>query len=691
MLLADSFIKSNQKLTAAERGLVFGAISELYADPSSPGLSAERLHGRDQNFWSCRVNRDIRIIYHNFNGQILVCYVDHHDAAYAWATNRTIKQHPTTGAIQIIGTEEQTVAEPNYAYPPIQQHVRPLFERYTDQLLTDYGVPEEWLPQIRLIRSEDELLQIVDQLPGEASDALLDLTSGRMPQIAVVEPNPFTHPDTLRRFFEVKNKEDLELAFIDSWEAWTVFLHPEQRRLVSRDYNGPVRIAGSAGTGKTVVALHRAAAVARANPDQRILLTTISDPLTSALKQKLRLLLAHEPAVFGRIEVLSLNQIATTLYTRVFRQQPQLISQTDIQQIVTTNTQRLQATVQRTVSITPEFVYREWLDVVDAWQINDIERYRTFPRLGRTRRLTTSQRAALWGVLDSINNDIRTRNILTTAQMFKHLTNHYQQNVGPYQTIIVDECQDVTPYQMQFLAALMRTTMNGLFFTGDIGQQIYQAPYSWLGVGVNVIGRSSILRINYRTSQQIRRKADYLVNAVIRDVDGIEENRSRTQSVFGGPEPLFIKGTGLQDEITQVANWLKPRLTHAQNPIPAHEMCIIVRTSGQFDRARMVAEAAGVAYQIIDERIDIQANKLPIMTMQLAKGLEFRAVMVIACDEHIIPQYDMLGTYDPAELDAVHTSERQLLYVACTRARDELVLSYSQSPSMFLLDMHMPN
>jgi superfamily I DNA/RNA helicase/mRNA-degrading endonuclease RelE of RelBE toxin-antitoxin system len=687
MLIADTFMKSLSRLTANEQGLVVGTIGELLVNPSNPGLSAERLNGKDKNFWSCRVGRGMRIIYHNFNGQILLCYVDHHDAAYAWIENRTIQQHPTTGAIQIIQTETQIQTTPSFVYQPPQITLRPLFERYTDQTLMGYGVPEVWLPQIRSLHTEDELLQIVDRLPGEASDALLDLASGRIPQIAVVESNPFTHPDTLRRFFEVKNKEDLELAFIDSWEAWTVFLHPDQRRLVNKQFNGPAKIAGSAGTGKTVVALHRAAEMARRHPDMRILLTTISDPLTRALQQKLRILVANEPHLLNQIEVVSLNQIGIQLYQRVFRQSPQLIDAASVRQIITTATQRFQASIQRTVTITPDFMQREWQDVVDAWQITTQEQYRTFSRLGRTRRLTTTQRSALWGVLDSISGDIRSRNVLTAAQLFQRLTDHYLVHPGPYQVLIVDECQDVTPYQMKFLAALMRTNPSGLFFTGDIGQQIYQAPYSWLGVGVNIIGRAHILRVNYRTSQQIRRRADYLVDAVMRDVDGNEEQRSNTISVFGGPEPMFIAGTTMIDEINQVANWLQPRLNAG---IPAHEMCIIVRSAAQIDRARMVAQALNVAHQVVDEHINIHADKLPIMTMQLAKGLEFRAVIVMACDEQILPQYDLLGTYDPAELDAVHASERQLLYVACTRARDELVLSFSGTPSMFLLDMRMP-
>jgi len=692
MYLANSFMESLHGLTQAERGAVFTTVNQLFANPAQPGLSAERLNGRDQNFWSCRVNRDVRIIYHNLNGRILVCYVDHHDAAYAWANTRYIREHPVTGAVQIITSVE--VVQPQYIYPPTQTPQRALFERYTDRELLTYGVPEEWMPTIRSIDSEERLLGIIEHLPVETRDALLLLADGRIPTTPVAPTTPVNDaielPSSQISFFNVKNQEDLELAFIDNWQAWMVFLHPEQRRLVTRDYNGPVKIAGSAGTGKTVVALHRAAEEARKHPDIRILLTTISNPLTRALHQKLNTLLTTEPRSRERIDVESLYDVAIRLHQNVFRQTPVIIDQQSVYQIVSTITQRFQSILPATLRITPEFMYREWTDIIDAWQIYDFERYRTFTRLGRTRRLTMQQREALWVLLSEITKEIRARQVLTMAQLFQKLTDYYATHYGPYQSLIVDECQDVTPYQMRFLAALMRDNPSGLFLAGDIGQQIYQTPYSWLSVGVNIIGRSHVLRVNYRTSQQIRRTADYLVDVVVRDVDGNEENRSNTISVFSGPQPQFIAGATILEEVNRVADWLRPRVDQLR--IPAHEMCIIVRSAAQIERARMVAQIVGVAHHVIDERIDISENTLPIMTMQLAKGLEFRAVIVMACDEQVIPQYESLGSYDAAETAAIHTSERQLLYVACTRAREELVLSYSGTPSMFLLDMrHLPN
>lgn len=693
MYLANSFMESLQELTQAERGAVFTTVNQLFANPSHPGLSAERLNGRDRNFWSCRVNRDVRIIYHNMNGRILVCYTNHHDQAYAWANNRYIREHPVTGAVQIITSVDVVQPPSPYTYATTPTPQRAIFERYTDRELLLYGVPEDWLPTIRSIDSEDRLLGIIEHLPIEIRDVLLLLAEDRIPAAPVAPITPVNDaielPSSQISFFSVKNKEDLELAFIDDWQAWMVFLHPEQRRLVTRTYNGPAKIAGSAGTGKTVVALHRAAEMARKHDDIRILLTTISNPLTRALQQKLNTLLIKDRHARERIEVESLHDVALRLYQNVFRQKPVIIDQQSVYQIVSAITQRFQSIIPATLRITPEFMYREWSDIIDAWQIYDFERYRTFARLGRTRRLTMQQREALWVLLNEITNEIRTRQVLTIAQLFQRLTDYYATHSGPYQACIVDECQDVTPYQMRFLAALMRDNPSGLFLTGDIGQQIYQAPYSWLGVGVNIIGRSHVLRVNYRTSQQIRRTADYLVDVIVRDVDGNEENRNNTISVFSGPQPYFIAGATMIEEVNRVADWLRLRLQ--QPHVHAHEICIIVRSAAQIERARMVAQSVGVAHRVIDERIDIQENSLPIMTMQLAKGLEFRAVIVMACDEQVIPQYESLGSYDAAEIADIQTSERQLLYVACTRAREELVLSYSGTPSMFLLDMrHLP-
>ena len=323
--IADTFTDSLARLTGDEQKAVKTTAFDLQLNPASPGMSFHKLDkAKDKNFWSVRINQDIRLIVHRSETSLLLCYVDHHDKAYDWAERRRLETHPKTGAAQLVEIRE-TVKEifvPVYVQtetavaPKPPPEMKPLFVGRSDDELLGYGVPTEWLNDVKQA-TEDTLLAVADHLPAEAGEALLELATGgkpRVPQPAAVLATPFEHPDALRRFRVMANVEELQRALDYPWEKWTVFLHPDQREMVERDYTGPVRISGSAGTGKTIVALHRAAHLARAHPDARVLLTTFSDALANALQTKLRRLLEGEPRLAERIDVHSLNAIGLRLY-----------------------------------------------------------------------------------------------------------------------------------------------------------------------------------------------------------------------------------------------------------------------------------------------------------------------------------------------------------------------------------------
>jgi hypothetical protein len=169
--------------------------------------------------------------------------------------------------------------------------------------------------------NEDTLLTLADHLPSEAAEALLELATGGKPQAAppvATGVNPFDHPDAQRRFRVMHNIEELQRALEYPWEKWTIFLHPAQRQLVDRDYGSPARVAGSAGTGKTIVALHRAVFLARTNPGARVLRTTFSNTLANALRTKLRRLISYEPRFDERLEVHAMNMLGQRLYALHF-------------------------------------------------------------------------------------------------------------------------------------------------------------------------------------------------------------------------------------------------------------------------------------------------------------------------------------------------------------------------------------
>ncbi|MEW6774685.1 MAG: 3'-5' exonuclease [Bdellovibrionota bacterium] len=685
--IADTFTDSLARLTGEEQKAVKTTAFDLQMNPANPGMQFHKLDkAKDKNFWSVRVTRDIRLIVHKTAASLLLCYVDHHDSAYRWAERRKLETHPKTGAAQFVEIREriEEITIPKHVEVERPAPTKPsLFSHLSDDDLLRYGVPAEWLADVRRA-DEDSILELADHLPGEAAEALLDLATGVTPQIARPAPagtDPFVHPDAQRRFRLMANVEELERALEYPWEKWTIFLHPAQREIVERDFGGPARVSGSAGTGKTIVALHRAVFLARRNPDARVLLATFSDTLANALRTKLRRLISNEPRLGERLEVHSMNSIGRRLYEMNVGKL-QVPSRETLRELL----MAAAGTMEEGKKFSPYFLLTEWEQVVDAWQLKTWEAYRDVVRLGRKTRLPEKQRLALWSIVDQVRSQLRDRGLVTEAEMFCRLASHLENSKSPpFDFAVVDEAQDIDIPQLRFLAALGAKRPNGLFFAGDLGQRIFQQPFSWKSLGVEVRGRSRTLRINYRTSHQIRMQADRLLGPEISDVDGNTEDRRGTVSVFNGPEPTIAVLKTQEDEIKKVGAWLSELGNEGIKP---HEIGVFVRSTTQMERARKAAEAAGVPCKLLDENVETVSGYLSLGTMHLAKGLEFRAVAVMACDDEIIPLQERIETVaDDSDLEEVYNTERHLLYVACTRARDHLLITGVEPASEFLDDL----
>lgn len=710
--IADTFTDSLGRLTGEEQKAAKTTAFDLQLNPANPGMQFHKLgKAKDPNFWSVRVNRDIRLIVHKTDTSLLLCYVDHHDEAYRWAERRKLETHPNTGAAQLVEIREtvKEIVVPAYREAPEQVSPKPrLFAHVADDELLGYGVPAEWLRDVREA-NEDTLLQLADHLPGEAAEALLELATGGSPQVAHADFLPttafslysgdtsaeslpdsflwktvfteaFDHPDAQRRFRVMNSVEELAAALDYPWDKWTIFLHPAQRELVERDFNGPARVAGSAGTGKTIVALHRAVHLARHHRDSRILLATFSDTLANALRAKLRRLIHHEPRLGDNIEVHSLNAIGRRLYELQIGA-PKIASDDAIQSLIANAAKEIGGH-----KFSQHFVWTEWRDVVDAWQLDAWEAYRDVRRLGRKTRLPEPQRAVLWSIFDLVRNRLAGDGSITYAGMFGRLADRLTASKGaPFDFAVIDEAQDVSVAQLRFLAALGADRPNGLFFAGDLGQRIFQQPFSWKALGVDIRGRSRTLHINYRTSHQIRTQADRLLGPELSDVDGNTEDRTGTVSVFNGPPPEIRVLKSPDEECETVGHWLRAR--HNEGVVP-HEIGVFVRSAAQLDRARSAVEKSGLPFKVLDDAVEITDGHVSICTMHLAKGLEFRAVAVMACDDEVIPLQERIETAaDDSDLEEVYNTERHLLYVACTRARDHLLVTSVDPASEFLDDL----
>ena len=685
-LIADTFTDSLGRLTGDEQKAVKTTAFDLQMNPASPGMSFHKLDkAKDKNFWSVRVNADVRIIVHKTSGHLVLCYVDHHDKAYDWAERRKLETHPKTGAAQLIEIREtvREVEVPVYVPAEVPTQPKPvLFGDRSDEELLVYGVPAEWLEDVRRA-DEDSLLELTDHLPAEAAEALLELATGGKPrpvQPPVPVTNPFEHPDAQRRFRIMTNVEELQRALESPWDKWTVFLHPEQREWVQRNFSGPARVSGSAGTGKTIVALHRAVHLARANPECRVLLATFSDTLAHALHQKLRRLIGADPRIGERLDVHSLEALALRLYKAQIGP-VRIASPEEIKELL-----RAESQAAGNHKFSLHFIRTEWEQIVDAWQIESWEAYRDVVRLGRKTRLPESQRAVLWSIFERVRSGLKEKGLSTQAVVFTGLASAFSDGrKPPYDFAVVDEAQDISVSQLRFFASLGGDRPNALFFAGDHGQRIFQLPFSWKALGVDIRGRSRNLRINYRTSHQIRQQADRLLGPEISDVDGNTEDRRDTVSVFNGPLPAIQIYANENDESHGVAGWLTQ---HANEGIAPHEFGVFVRSDGQLDRARAALEVAGLPFKVLDDHVETTSGYVSICTMHLAKGLEFRAVAVMACDDEVVPLQERIEVVgDDADLKEVYDTERHLLYVACTRARDHLLVTGIEPASEFLDDL----
>lgn len=393
------------------------------------------------------------------------------------------------------------------------------------------------------------------------------------------------------------------------------------------------------------------------------------ESLLQALKTRLDLLVGNEPAVRSRIAVEVVDTVALDAW--MTGQPAALVDDETLEQLL-----REASGAAEPHGFSDRFLLSEWREVVDEWQTTTWEAYRDMARLGRKTRLPEAVRARAWPVFAQVRAALDERGLVTMGQVLAAGTEHFRSGgPRPYEFVVVDEAQDLGVGQLRFLAALVGDQADGLFFTGDLGHRIFRTPFSWRSLGVDVRGRSFTLRVNYRTSHAIRRQADRLLSDEVADVDGNVESRSGTISLFQGTAPTVSVFDSEAAEESAIADWLRARLADGVRP---EECAVFMRSEAELPRAERAVAAAG-------------HTGITVCTMHQAKGLEFRAVVVAACDEEIVPlQARIEEVADNADLEHVYETERHLLYVACTRARDFLLVTGLRPGSEFLEDLGTP-
>lgn len=679
-VIADTFQESLADLANHEQKQVKQTVFDFQIDRSHPSMQLHRIdNSPDDNFWSARVNQDIRIVVHKQGDHFALCYVDHHDDAYEWAERRKLEKHPETGAVQLVEVEERTE---EIVHEIHRQREPKLFDEYEESYLLKLGVPPEWLEAVRHV-GESQLLELVERLPEEVGERLVDLATGEPVPVPedktkAIEEDPFEHPDTRRRFHVVEDERQLRQALEWPWERWVVFLHPKQRDAIEKTYNGPAYVSGGAGTGKTVVAMHWASRMLDDSPDEQVLFTTFSKTLAARLESGMDILLGAEEPERDRLNIVHLHKLARDIWCDASGRSLDIVDDDQLRQWLTDA-----ATREGLFEYSEDFLFNEWDAIIDAWGIRDWETYRDFSRRGRGNPLGAKKRFALWSVFEEVFERLEETNQSTWSSLCYDCIDIVENSPAlTYKHVVVDESQDFGPAELQLLETMAVGEQNNLFLVGDSGQRLYKRYFNWSDVGIRVVGRSTRLKVNYRTTEQIRDFADELLPPGLAEHGDTGADRDAV-SLLSGIEPSVHEFDDAESETAFVAETIEELLDDGFEP---EEIAVFARTHNLLeDRAIPALELLDLNFTKLRHNTSERPDSLALGTMHSAKGLEFRAIIVIGCSGDVVPaRWVVEDAADEAEREELVERERNLLYVACTRAREQLVVTYTDRPSPFL-------
>jgi superfamily I DNA/RNA helicase len=685
--LSQDFLLQLPKLPSNVQAKIMKWAFLFQTDPKSPSINYEKIHAAaESNLKSVRIDQDWRgIVFKPDVGDVYVLlHVDRHDPAYRWAERRKLTINPVTGAMQMVVIEE-VAAEPVAAstdklVKPIQTDL--LFAGLSDHELMSLGVPQEMLLNVRKINVEADLDGIQNILPVEAYEGLFLVAAGdTLEQVLTSRETKVNQkintedfvaalekPESLSRFVVVQDDQAMQAIMNAPLAQWRIFLHPTQHKLAMGDRSGPVRVLGGAGTGKTVLAMHRAKWLAehRTLDGQKVLVTTFTKNLALDIEDNLKSMCNKE--TMEKIEVRNLDAWVHA-YMRSNKLEHRIVYGRN-SDAAAQAWQAALATKDGTLGLMDDFYEQELEQVVLAQGLTTLDEYRTARRTGRGVVLSRSKRDSVWPVFEEYRGQLASRKLKEVDDAYREVAAFMtkEQEAGKkmpaYSAVVVDETQDLGPQALKLLRAIMPAGNNDLFLVGDGHQRIYARNRAAMSkCGIDIRGRSRKLYLNYRTTDEIRKQAVALLEGCeIDNLDDGHDETKRYKSLSHGPSPLMVTLKGIEqatDKALELSrNWLSQT-----DELGSTSICVITYSNDVRDASAKVFAKAGLKTAVIDENHNL-SNTTEIVyfsTMHRAKGLEFDQVIVISPSEY-------LG--DPLETD----SKRKLIYVALTRAKKDAAL-----------------
>lgn len=695
--IASEFLDAFARIPRSEQRKVRDFTEKFRTDPTSSAINYEKIHGmRDSKVRTVRIGRDYRaIILHPEEGNVYVlAWVDHHDESMAWAKDRLFEINAFTGALQIINVKEvEKVTEA----PHRKKTSTPgLLDAVSDDLLHSFGLPDILLPAVRALKSPDRLLELSKHLPAEASEAILWLSEGIPPdevrELVAAEHHEkksvdthnfekaLEHPDSKRRFVTIKSEDDLDAMLKEPLAKWRVFLHPTQERLVRRTFKGPARVLGGAGTGKTVVAMHRAKYLAESvftDPTDRVLFTTFTANLAEDVRENLSTLLGHNP---DRIEVVHLHAWAI----RFMRNQGfefDIASDSDIEEYW-----KDAVSASGIDDWEVDFLRAEWEQVVQSHGIEKKSEYMTVSRIGRGGTLARTDRVKIWKVFEAYRECLRSHEKQEWFDIIRETRRLLEKKhaILPYRAVVVDEAQDLHDEEWRLIRRIVSEGENDIFLVGDAHQRIFGKKVVLSQCGINIRGRSSKLRINYRTTEQIRNWAIAMLHGVsVDDLDGGTDDEKGYRSLLTGPEPDVEHFESLKEEQLFLRERIQELVTQGRTP---DTICLVARTASILrDHYEPVFKGLAIEHVTLGKRrIGPDQSGVRLANMHRVKGLEFPVMILVGMNDGVLPLRLRKGGLDAAARSEHEAKERALVFVSATRARDLLIVTSSGKRSPFL-------
>lgn len=689
--ISSDFLTAFARLPRSIQGKVTEFVNKFRNDPNSPGINYEKLaHGADNKICLVRIDDTYRgiVVRQKETGVYLLLWVDHHDEAYQWAAKKRCDVNPKTGAIQVY--DVQTIEEERTV-----KAAESIFACATNEQLLKLGVPKAQMEYVRSFTSKDEFYQAKSAIPTDAYEYLSWIAEGfpveevlelcKEDQATEKQVDDFAKaldmPATLKSFVVVDGEDELRRIMAEPLEKWRVFLHPAQRKIVCKKYSGAARVLGGAGTGKTVVAMHRAKYLAsKLEGQQRILFTTFTANLAADIRENLKKICTLEE--LRKIEVIHLDA-----WVNQFLKESEFSAEIGYDEEIDLLWEHAVLLTNGELPFDTNFYKEEWNRVVIAQEALSLEKYIKAIRNGRGTRLDRKKRMMIWKVFDNYQNLMKEKQVrdINTAM---YESTKLLQTAGKrarYAHVIVDEGQDFSDNAYRLLRALTgEEHANDLFIVGDSHQRIYQNHPTLSKCGINVRGRSSILKINYRTTEEIRKYAFALLDGIsFDDLDEETDLGDKCQSLTHGVKPIIKTFKDANVEFEYIVEEIR-KLQAAG--VALTDICIVARTKKLVnDYIAQLTKAGLRSYAIKRNKSDDRTyDGLRIATMHRVKGLEFKYVFIAAANNRIVPLPSAINKTDAVSEAETIASEKCLLYVAMTRAQKGVYITSYGKASDFI-------